>query len=72
MLAVQLDNELNDDGFAVIPIHPGWVATDMDNAFGEGAILVDESVAGMLKAIESLRHGDSTKYLQYDGQEVPW
>lgn len=72
MLAVQLDNELNSDGFTVVPIHPGWVATDMGNAFGKGAIPVDESVAGMLKVIESLKHDDSAKFLQYDGQEVPW
>lgn len=72
MLAVQFDNELRDDGFTVIPIHPGWVATDMGNAFAEGAFPVDESVTGMIKVIESLKHDDSASFSQWDGQEVPW
>jgi NAD(P)-dependent dehydrogenase (short-subunit alcohol dehydrogenase family) len=34
MLVVQCHKELHKEGFTVVPIHPGWVATDMGNQHG--------------------------------------
>lgn len=30
MLTIQYKNELHEEGFTLIPIHPGWVATDSE------------------------------------------
>jgi NAD(P)-dependent dehydrogenase (short-subunit alcohol dehydrogenase family) len=34
MLVVQCHKELHKEGFTVVPVHPGWVATDMGNQHG--------------------------------------
>lgn len=72
MLAVQYDNELSGQGFTVVPIHPGWVATDMGNLGGTGAMPVEDSVKGMLKVFGKLKPEDSATFLNYDGKTNPW
>lgn len=74
MQAVQFHRELYKDGFTVVPLHPGWVKTDMGSIVneGQGALEVEESVAGMLKVIDALTPEKSGKFVQYDGQELPW
>lgn len=51
-------------------IHPGWVQTDMG---GPGAtVAVQDSVAGMLKVIATLKPSDSGAFLSYDGRKMQW
>lgn len=59
-----------NDGLIVTLLHPGWVKTDMG---GENAPLEPhESIAGMRKVIAKLTAGDSGKFLDYSGKELPW
>lgn len=72
MLATQYDNELAKQDFTVIPISPGWVATDMGNVAGSGGMPVETSVRGMLKVIAGLMVEDSAQFLSFDGKTIPW
>lgn len=62
--------ELIDEGFTCVVMHPGWVKTRMG---GEGAqITTQESVAGLLQVIAGLGPDDNARFLDYQGQEIPW
>ena len=57
-------------GIRVVALHPGWVRTDMG---GDGALLAPrDSVAGLLRVIDSLQAGDSGRFLDWQGQTLPW
>lgn len=65
-----LSNDLKDKGFTVVALHPGWVQTEMG---GPNAKLpVSVSASGLAKVIEGLEPGDSGRFLNYDGSEIPW
>lgn len=65
-LAIDLANE----GFVVLPLHPGWVMTDMG---GPGALIdAQTSVSGLLKLIQDCPVADSGKFFAYDGKLIPW
>lgn len=73
MLVRCLGGELLEEGFTVLAMSPGHVATDMGSAGGRSAPLtVEESVSGMLRVAAAATPQDSGKFLQHDGQEVPW
>jgi NAD(P)-dependent dehydrogenase (short-subunit alcohol dehydrogenase family) len=72
MLAVQYHNELHGQGFTVVPLHPGWVATEMGNLAGPGAMSVEESVNAVLKVVRNLKLEDSAKFLTYNQEILPW
>lgn len=72
MMAVQLHNELHKEGFIVIPMNPGWVATDMGSIAGSGGMPVSKSVTGMLKIINELKPENSATFYNYDGEILPW
>ncbi|OAA54917.1 short chain dehydrogenase [Cordyceps fumosorosea ARSEF 2679] len=73
MLAVQLHNELHaDHGFTVVPVHPGWVATDMGRRAGDGGMPVAESAAGIVKVVVGLTPQNSATFYSYDGTILPW
>jgi NAD(P)-dependent dehydrogenase (short-subunit alcohol dehydrogenase family) len=58
------------DQATCVSFHPGWVRTDMG---GTGAdIEVEESVSGMRRVLAGLGAKDNGKYLNYDGQSIPW
>ncbi|KAJ0180266.1 hypothetical protein K1T71_003670 [Dendrolimus kikuchii] len=62
--------DLKKDNILVACMHPGWVRTDMG---GKNAPLdVNTSVEGIFKTIDKLGEGDTGKFLQYDGTELPW
>ncbi|PVH73909.1 NAD(P)-binding protein [Cadophora sp. DSE1049] len=72
MLAVQYHNELQNQSFTVVPIHPGWVATDMGNIAGSGGMKVEDSVKGILQVVANLKVEDGAKFFKYDGTILPW
>ncbi len=51
-------------------ISPGWVKTDMGGP--DAPLSVQDSVAGMLTAIDRLKPADSGSFLSYDGREMNW
>ncbi|KAJ6779485.1 hypothetical protein PWT90_00791 [Aphanocladium album] len=73
MVAVQLHNELHEsDGFTVVPIHPGWVSTNMGRIAGDGGMPVSKSASGILSVIEKLTPQNSGTFYNYDGKTLPW
>lgn len=62
--------ELAGEGFTCVVLHPGWVQTRMG---GEGAqISTEESVTGLLQVIAGLGPEDNARFIDYQGQEIPW
>ncbi|PYI09311.1 NAD(P)-binding protein [Aspergillus sclerotiicarbonarius CBS 121057] len=72
MLAVQLHRELRPEGFTVVPLHPGNVATDMGNIGGGGGTPVCEAVGNILRTIGGITLEESGGFLSYDGEVIPW
>ncbi|EPQ31666.1 uncharacterized protein PFL1_00999 [Pseudozyma flocculosa PF-1] len=72
MMAVLLHNYLQKDGFTVIPIHPGWVDTDLGKLAGPGAMPISESVGGIAGVIEDLTPEKSAKFVNWKGEPMPW
>ncbi|KAJ7096083.1 hypothetical protein C8R44DRAFT_813140 [Mycena epipterygia] len=74
MLAVQCHNELQHEEpkFTVVPIHPGWVATDMGNAHGSGGMPPATSAKAILKLVDDLTPKKSATFYKFDGEEMPW
>jgi NAD(P)-dependent dehydrogenase (short-subunit alcohol dehydrogenase family) len=71
MMTRMLSHELRDHGIIVVSFHPGWVRTTMlycDNA----PLAPAESVGGMIQVIESLEMKDSGRFLDWQGNKVPW
>ncbi|AYO19184.1 SDR family oxidoreductase [Vibrio owensii] len=65
-----LSNDLTDEGFTVLALHPGWVRTEMG---GPNAILsAPDSAKGLVNVIENATLSDSGRFLNYDGTEIPW
>lgn len=54
----------------VVLLHPGWVATDMND--GRGEISVQDSVAGMIGAIEATDGSIGFRFVDYKRELVPW
>ncbi|XP_034541910.1 C-factor [Notolabrus celidotus] len=58
------------DNILVTAIHPGWVRTDMG---GEMAPMTSQdSVLGMLRLLSSLSNKDCGKFLDWQGESIPW
>ncbi len=55
---------------SVVLLHPGYVRTDMTS--GNGLIDVDESVAGMLKAIEATDATQGFRFVDFKACLIPW
>lgn len=65
-----LSVELAPAGFTCVAIHPGWVRTDMG---GPSAHLSpEESVAHMLRTLDTLTIEDTGRFLNFDGATLPW
>jgi len=71
LITKALSIDLVDSGIIVVSLHPGWVKTSME--YTENAPLTpNESISGMMNVIESLDLEDSGKFLDWQGNEVPW
>ncbi len=65
-----LATEFAGAGIIVVPVHPGWVRTDMGGS--DAPLTVDESVRGLLALIDRLTQADSGRFLDWTGGELPW
>ena len=70
MLNKSLALELADQGITSVVIHPGWVQTRLGGE--NAAITVEDSVTGMVQVIAKLGPEDSGRFLDYQGEELPW
>ncbi|EKM22863.1 SDR family oxidoreductase [Vibrio sp. HENC-03] len=65
-----LSNDLTDEGFTVLALHPGWVRTEMG---GPNALIDPQTSAdGLAKVIEQSTQENSGQFINYDGTELPW
>ena len=70
--------DLKPDGFTVICMCPGWVATDMGSAAADDMtgvkpdLDVQTSVAGQLKVIRGLTPELTASYYSYNGKMNPF
>ena len=55
---------------SVLLLHPGYVRTDMTG--GKGLIDTEESVGGMLKAIEATDSSVGFRFVDYKACLIPW
>lgn len=70
MLTRNLGIELANEGFTVLALHPGWVATGMG---GPAAPLSpEESVSAMIATIESKGPDDSGAFFDRGGKALPY
>lgn len=65
-----LAEELAPDGIIVVPVHPGWVKTDMGGPNAQ--LSVAESAGGLFRLIDGLRPDQSGRFWRWDGTEHPW
>ena len=65
-----LSRAFEADKLIIVPIHPGWVKTDMGGA--NATLAPEESVASLRRVIARLTTADSGRYLNFDGSELPW
>lgn len=56
--------------FALLALHPGWVQTDMGGA--NAPLTVEESVAGVVEVIEAAAGTRDCRFLDYQGETLPW
>jgi NAD(P)-dependent dehydrogenase (short-subunit alcohol dehydrogenase family) len=71
MMTKMLSYELREVGIIVVSFHPGWVRTTM--LYCENAPLEpSKSIGGMMRVIESLEIKDSGRFLDWQGNELPW
>lgn len=62
--------ELGETGLTVLSMHPGWVKTDMG---GEQAPLdVETSARGMVDQVTKALGSGGHRYLDYQGDPLPW
>ena len=69
MLTVLLDKELKQAGFTCLAIHPGSVKTRLNI---EGLLSTDESAKAIIALIYTSSITDGGKWLDYNGESVPW
>ena len=62
-------HDVGERAVGVINVHPGWVQTDMGGAGAD--IDTATSVNGIADMLAANR-GPGHKYLDYQGQTVPW
>ncbi|EJU05184.1 NADP-binding protein [Dacryopinax primogenitus] len=70
MAILKFGQELKDDGFILVPMSPGWVRT---RGGGDDAPLtLHESIRGMLEYLDRVTLNDTTKFVDYQGNAMPW
>ncbi|MEM1400744.1 MAG: SDR family NAD(P)-dependent oxidoreductase, partial [Pseudomonadota bacterium] len=62
--------DLEPEGITVAMVHPGWVRTDMGGP--TASISLEESAEGLYQTIENLSIADTGRFLDYQGQDLPW
>jgi NAD(P)-dependent dehydrogenase (short-subunit alcohol dehydrogenase family) len=61
---------LKGDGIVCLPLHPGWVKTDLGGP--SAPVTTQDSVAGLRKRIAEAGPDDSGVFQDYAGKPLPW
>ena len=70
MVSRTLAEDLKPSGITVVAVHPGWVKTEIG---GPDAPTAPAEAAGhLLSLIQRLNRDQNGRFLNYDGQEIPW
>ncbi|MCQ4346411.1 SDR family oxidoreductase [Pseudomonas stutzeri] len=56
--------------FALLALHPGWVQTDMGGA--AAPLTVEESVAGLVAVVEAVAGTRDCRFVDHQGETLPW
>lgn len=67
--ALKLARALEDEGFSVVPFHPGLVQTDMTPPEITADLSPDESATKSLAVLKGATNG---QFVSYDGSVLPW
>jgi len=70
MVGKGVANDLRGRGVIAVLLHPGWVRTRMGGPSGK--ISVEQCVEGQQAILDRLTPGESGKFFNYDGRELPW
>ncbi len=62
--------ETGAGNFTVLSFHPGWVRTDMGGP--SAAVSIEDSVRGIAEVLERERGSGQHKFLDYQGNAIPW
>ena len=70
MFSKALAPRLMREKISIVVLHPGWVKTDMGT--DRAAIYPKESINGMIRVIDGIIPSDSGKFIDWEGNEIPW
>jgi len=70
MLGRIMSNDLMSMGVVSVMLHPGWVRTSMGGP--EAPVSVEDSVEGMIRVIDDLTAEDNGRFMDFDGETLPW
>jgi len=70
MFTMAMKNEAKENNITFAILHPGWVKTDMGGSLAP--VTMSESVDGMMKVLESQTLENSGRFIQFDGEILPW
>lgn len=56
--------------FSLLALHPGWVRTDMGG--DQAPLSVEQSVAGLVDVIEANAGLDQCRFVDHEGNTLPW
>ncbi|MDQ8203240.1 SDR family oxidoreductase [Pelagicoccus sp. SDUM812003] len=70
MVVAQMAPRFREKGITVVAFNPGWVKTDMGGQ--EAALDVEESVSSLRASFEKLTLEDSGRFIDYNGEPLPW
>ena len=70
MFTMAMKNEAIENNISFIILHPGWVKTDMGGSMAPVSLF--ESVNGMINVLETQTLENSGRFIQFDGELLPW
>ena len=65
-----MKKEAIEDDIAFVILHPGWVKTSMGG--DRAPVEIPDSVSGMREVVEDLTTDTSGRFIQFDGEVLPW
>ena len=70
MITKILSNDLREKEITVLAIHPGWVLTDMGGP--DAPLEKEETISMLINLIETIEISDTGKFLDWQGNALPW